>query len=180
MKKPRVDHGKIFEAYINSQMSEIMRERPCYWARILDSASAGNLIEAREGDFEFTMRAEGQGKCYGIIVECKASTEHNSLASCFRSMLRTKQIARMRLRMRGGYTGVYLFHAVENDEIEVWSAAPLLEAFYQKRTKFFCQPYIVIQKDKFKFLAESWVKNPEEFIQKLIRSETVPVGVSHE
>lgn len=177
MAKPDNLHGKEFEKLVNDVMHPLFLKYPCYWARIIDSAAAGNLIEAREGDFELSFPTQDKGKALAFTVECKASSKHLSLAASFRQMLRPKQVGKMRLKIRGGFYGMYLFYSVENEEIEAWSAAPLIAAFNDKKVKFFCQPAFVVSKTNFPRMAESWVKNPQQFLDNLIRSETVPVGV---
>ena len=180
MTAPRNIHGKQFEKYVNDIFTPLFTQYPSHWRRIIDSASAGNLIEATEGDFELLLPLPERGHCLGFVIECKASTEYLSLGSCFRSALRPKQVAKMRLKMRAGMFGVYLFHSVENDEIEIWPAKPLIAAHPQKRTKFFCQPAMVIQKEKLPYVAHQWVVRPLEFLEKLIRAETIPVGAPSE
>ena len=174
---PDILHGKKFEKYINEVMHPLHLKFRSNWRRILDSASAGNLIEATEGDFELLFPSGSRGHMIGFVVECKASKVHLSLGACFRSIVKVKQLAKMRLKIRAGMYGVYLFHSVENEEIEVWAAPPIIEAHPLKRTKFFCQPALVSSYANFPHVALEWFKDPEAFLAKLIRSETVPVGV---
>lgn len=176
---PKNIHGKKFEAAIDEVFRALLLTHRCHWRRILDSAAAGNIISSTEGDFELLVPGE-KARPFGFVVECKASTEYTSLGHCFRSLVKVGQLANMRLRIRGGMYGVYLFHSVENDEVEIWSAAPIIEAHPLKRQKFYCQPAVVVSKDNFHIYAKQWVQDPLAFLNKLIRSETVPVGVQHE
>jgi hypothetical protein len=174
--KPGTKIGKDFEKFVDPIFRALMLEMPLYWSRLTDSAAAGNLIGAKEGDFELTFPLGPRGHSLAFTVECKASAVHASLASCYKDAIRSGQAGKMRLRVRGGFYGVYLFYSVENEEIEVWSHAPLLAALYMKRVKFYCRPAYVIDKGNFPVFARMWASNPQEILDKLIRSETVPVG----
>lgn len=173
MSAPNTKHGKIFEAYVSGVMTPLMSKHRIHWKRIKDSASGGNLVEATEGDFELVCCSGERGRPVAFGVECKASINHTTLASGFRGLLKVKQQAKMRLRMRGGMFGVFLFFSVENQEIEVWSALPLIQAFPNKRERFFGQPYLVVAKENFPSVAERWVTSPTTFLEGLIKSETL-------
>lgn len=174
--KPATRIGKDFERFVDPIFRALMLEMPLYWSRITDSAAAGNLIAAKEGDFELTFPLGPKGHSLSFTVECKASAVHTSLGSCYKDAIRASQAGKMRLRARGGFYGVYFFYSVQNEEIEIWSYAPLLAALYMKRTKFYCQPAYVISKENFPVFARMWATNPQEILEKLIRSETVPTG----
>lgn len=170
-------HGHKFERDIDEIMKPLFLKYPCFWGRVIDSAAAGNLIESVHGDFDLFVPTAERGKAFGYVVECKASTEHVTLATCFKSVVRATQVGKMRLKMRAGLYGVYLFYSVENDEVEVWSGKVIADAYHTKRQKFYCQPAVISSLGNFPKVAESWVRSPQEFLDKLIRSETVPVGV---
>lgn len=170
-------HGHKFERDIDGIMRPLFLKYPSFWGRVIDSAAAGNLIESVHGDFDLFIPTGERGKTFGFIVECKASTEHTSLATCFKSVVRAAQIGKMRLKLRAGLYGVYLFYSVENDEVEVWSGKVIAYAYHEKKAKFYCQPAVISSLANFPRVAENWLKNPQEFLDKLIRSETVPVGV---
>lgn len=141
-------HGKAFEKIVSDAFSPLETKHPIVWERVIDSAAAGNLIRDAEADFRLRVKSENPGQPFEFLIECKASVLENSFNRCFRSLIKPAQLPLMRKAARAGCCCLYLFHSVNNREIEIWSLKQLKEAYYAKRTKFEGQPlYVLEQKD---------------------------------
>lgn len=176
MKSPEavdVSHGKAFERLVHNVFSKMHLTYPMEWRRVIDSAAAGNIIQKADGDFELTVAGERYGSPYRFRIECKASIVEETLARNFRSIIKVHQSAKMRLAARAGICGIYMFHAVRNNEIEIWSSRHVDREHPNKRKPFNGRPAVVVSDANFPVIALKWVKNPAAFVQLLIDSETL-------
>jgi hypothetical protein len=138
MASRKIDHGKKFEKLVHEAFRHLPAEHPILWERVVDSHDAGNLIRKADCDFKLTILGETAGQPFVFFIECKASINHNSFTDggALRRLIKSDQVAKMRLAMRAGVTGLFLFHAVMTDTVEVWNAREVCEAWALKRTKF--------------------------------------------
>lgn len=160
-------HGHEFEGLCNDAFNPLEKKYPIKWERIIDSRAAGNIIRDAEGDYRLKISAKqiaGAGLSYDFVIECKASVVENSFNRCFRSLIGSNQLALMRKEARAGAVCIYLFHSVNNREIEVWSMKQLRESYYEKRTEFTGEPRYIVEQSNLKKFAERWVSNPQGFI----------------
>lgn len=171
----RNKHGKAFERFVHDNCKDLKKTLPVEWKRVVDSAAAGNLIGKADGDFEFTVNSGMFAQPFRFRIECKASVEHETLATGFRSLIKDHQNAQMLLALRAGICGVYLFHSVQNDEIEVWFARPLAAAYHLKRQPFYGRPAYVISSTNFPHFIKLWATKPAEVLAELLKSENRPV-----
>lgn len=158
-------HGHEFEGLCNAAFNPLEKKYPIKWERIIDSRAAGNIIRDAEGDFRLKINERQlAGLSYDFVIECKASVVENSFNRCFRSLIGSNQLALMRKEARAGAVCIYLFHSVNNREIEVWSMKQLRDSYYEKRTEFTGEPVYIVEESNFKKFAERWVVNPQQFI----------------
>ena len=165
-----IKQGKIFENELTDIFRPLSLRKAISWERIMDSGGAGNLVEATKGDFDLTIRSKFVGMPYRFIIECKASSVVNTFAGDFKSRIRSKQIAKMRIAQRSGVIGLYWFKSVKTGDTEIWSAHEVYEPYNatgrgQKGLKQPCA-YTINLKNIGRF-AESLVADPEKFIIQL-------------
>lgn len=138
------------------------------WERIIDSAAAGNFIESREADFKLRIKSERRGCPFEFLIECKASNQETTFAKCFKSMIGKKQLPRMRLAVRAGAIGLFFFHSVTTDEIEIWDFTQVSKAYYEKRTPFEEVPRYVVTVLNYSVFAKRLVQDPDRFIRDIL------------
>lgn len=161
-------HGKEFEKLCDSAFGPLETKFPIIWERILDSASVGNVIRTAEGDFRLRVRSPDQGQIFEFLIECKASVVENSFNRCFRSLIKPDQLPLMRKHRRAGVVCIYLFQAVNNKEIEIWTLKQLKDAYYEKRKAFTDEPRYIMDQGNLKKFAERLVSNPKGFITSVL------------
>jgi hypothetical protein len=138
------------------------------WERVIDSAAAGNFIEARESDFRMRIKSALRGQPYEFLIECKASTIDTTFAKCFKRLIGDKQLPKMRLAVRAGAIGLYFFYSVTTDEIEIWDFSQVAKAYYTKRVKFEDVPRYIVSGVNYPIFAKKMVENPERFIREIL------------
>lgn len=161
-------HGKAFENMVNDAFRPLEIKYPIVWERVIDSAAANNLIRDAESDFRLRIKSEQAGRPFEFLVECKASVLENSFNRCFRSLIKKNQLPLMRKAARAGCACIYLFHSVNNKEIEVWSMKQLKDAYYAKRTVLDQQPLYVLEQKNLPKFAERWVTRPAAFVSTVL------------
>jgi len=161
-------HGKKFEKLTNSVFHPLRLQLPIKWERIVDSAAAGNFIEARASDFELSVKSGQAGQPYRFLIECKASDQEATFAKCFKSLIKKKQLPKMRLAVRAGAIGLYFFHSVKTGEIEIWDFSQVKKAYYAKRTKFEDVPRYVVTVANFPIFARRVCQDPARFVRDIL------------
>lgn len=172
MKKPNPSelnrHGKVFERMVDDAFNPLDKQYPITWERVIDSAAAGNIVAAVEGDFRLKIKSENPGRPYHFVIECKASTQESSFNRNFRSLIKKGQFPLMRMSVRAGAIGLFLFHAVDNDDVELWDFAQLKEPYYDKRKPFNGQPRYIIGRKNLPAFAEKVVTRPKAFVTDIL------------
>lgn len=171
MKAPANIHGKQFERDVNDAFYSLKIQHPVEWKRTIDSAGAGNIIGKADGDFELTINSGIYGCPYRFRIECKASIKHASLGDGFRELIKSHQNAQMILAMRAGIVGVYMYHDVRLDLIEIWHAKSICDHWPKKRVKFVGRPATTIAAKSLPLVAREWAVNPKEMMRQLLNSE---------
>ncbi len=166
-------HGHKFEKFVHEHFRNIFLTKSVEWRRVMDTAGAGNVIAKADGDFNLVVNGPSYGRPFYFRAECKASILEETLARNFRTIIKPHQSAKMRLAARAGICGIYMFHAVQNDEIEIWSARRLDAEHGNKRKPFNGLPAIVVSSENFKHVVTQWVEDPQGFLDKLVKSESL-------
>lgn len=167
-------HGKKFERYLQEDcFGPLNNLHPIKWRRIIDAAAAGStFVGGAEGDFSLVMKSETKGQPYNVLIECKASSIHESLSQCFRSIIDKDQLAKARIHERAGGVAIYMFHSVRTGMIEIWPCQPIASIFHQKRVPLL--DYIVedIAYANMPNIAKDIVTRPGPFISSILAKET--------
>lgn len=172
----RNKHGKEFEKFVHEEaFHNLHLTYPIVWERVMDSAGAGNLVRAAESDFKLTARGTEIGRPYVFPIECKASSLETTFSKCFKDLIDSNQVAKLRIAQRAGTYGVYFFYSTISKEIEVWSAKIVNAAYLlnQRKHPFHGQPAYVIGRANFPVWAVQVCAKPQNFLADLIRSETL-------
>lgn len=103
---------KQFEDDVQKYFKKRMEVDPIVYHRFYDTHSAGSFLPSQPADH--LVQTPG----HTVLVETKYSEVHNSLRSCFSSMVDDTQIAHMRIWMRAGAVGLIAFKGKVG--IEVW------------------------------------------------------------
>ena len=116
--------GKNSEESVRLALKGMQGKRKCQFNRLYDTTSArGSLIPPQLADFCGTF----EGVSWAI--EVKSSTEHTSFTTIHKGALREAQVALMRLHIRAGGLGFYIFHNVPRDTWEIWDCENILQWF---------------------------------------------------
>lgn len=164
MASRKIDHGKKFEKLVHEAFKNLPAKHPILWERVIDSHGAGNLIRKADCDFKLIVPGVTPGQPFVFFIECKASVKYNSFTDggALRQLIKPDQVAKMRLAMRAGVTGLFLFHAVMTDTVEVWDAHEVCKAWALKRTKFEGVPLKSLHLKEVPAFARKLVTNPED------------------
>lgn len=165
---PDTIHGKRFEKKLSDAFKPLVKKHPITLERIMDSAAAGNIIRASEADFRLMIKSKSTFRPYHFLIECKASVNHEVFNTGFRSLIKKGQLPLMRIASRAGSGCLYLFESLITNEVEVWDARQLYEAYYQKRVKFHGVPKYVVASANLPIFAARWVESPETFMREVL------------
>lgn len=131
---PDLKHGKEFEKEVHEQFRKLYLKYPCTWERVVDSHDAGNIVRQADCDFKLTVKSPRDGAPWVFNIECKASVKYLSLADggACRKLIKSDQIALMRIARRAGVGGVYMFKSTVTGIVEVWEADQVIDAWKDK------------------------------------------------
>lgn len=128
--------GKKFEHDLHEQFRQLHLSLPIHWERVVDSYEAGNLVRKPDCDFKLTVKSDIRGQPHVHYIECKSSVTHKSLRNCLRSILKTDQVAKMRMAARAGVNTWYLFRDETTKQVEVWEGSAIHHVFeFDERLK---------------------------------------------
>lgn len=128
--------GKKFEHDLHEQFRQLHLSLPIHWERVVDSYEAGNLVRKPDCDFKLTVKSDIRGQPHVHYIECKSSVTHKSLRNCLRSILKTDQVAKMRMAARAGVNTWYLFRDETIKQVEVWKGSVIHRVFeFDERLK---------------------------------------------
>lgn len=114
--------GKELEDDCIKCFKALLKSNPFYYDRIYDTKSARQYIPVRPGDFYIGYNGKA------AILECKASSVHASLKNGLSALVDSGQVAKMRLWIRSGNKGFYLFRSELSQIVEIWDGADVVEA----------------------------------------------------
>lgn len=145
MSAPEIKHGKEFEKRIDPFFSNLYKDHPVRWERVLDTAAAGNLVRKAESDFKFIRRSRETGAPYTFLLECKSSVDTSCpFYSNFRRFVKSGQNAAIAGMRRGGGTSIILFQRLYDKMIEIWPGRCINEGYPVLRLKLDQKASIVI------------------------------------
>lgn len=161
---PHTIHGKRFEQRFNAAFSALYQTYPIRWERVLDSAGAGNMIRSADSDFNLTINSGLVGRPWRFAFEAKASIRHNSLSENVKGLIKPGQNARLRILERAGVIGCFVFHSVENGDIEFWGTSSIQAHFEKRRAHFTGAPAYVVKVKNLDEMALRIVRDPQWFV----------------
>lgn len=126
----RNDCGRVgyeFEDTLKDVFTEIKRRYKFDFHRFSDTKAAGRYLAPQPGDFLISF-TDDKSSNHAIIVEAKASEEHESLRSCAASAIRSEQMGKLRAWLRSGGQGQYWFYCESSGVVEVWPGRHVVEA----------------------------------------------------
>lgn len=166
---PNVDHGFAFEKLTEKAFQPLERDHRMYWERVLDSKAAEKIIGPAACDYRLRLPSPLPGAPFTFEIECKASIRYDSLGQCFRQMLRDGQVPKARLAEYSGACTLYFFHAVDNEEIEIWHGPVLHKPYYVPRAKPATGPITVIPASEYAKFALALVTHPQRFLDRVYK-----------
>lgn len=168
---PNVDHGTAFEKRTEKTFEPLLREHRMLWERVVDSKAAERLIGPAACDYRLRLPSSLAGAPYTFEIECKASIKYDSLAQCFRQMLRDGQVPKARMAEYAGSCTLYFFHAVQLEEIEIWHGPILHKPYYVPRAKPTAGPITVIPVSDYAKFAVALVTHPQRFLDRVYKGK---------
>lgn len=122
------DIGAEFEQHVQEALTVLRTHHHCMFERKYDSKSAGAFLPAQPGDFA----VQKSGK--HVILECKSSNIHDNMDRKYcTSNLRDAQVAGMRMWMRSGSDGFYLFKDYSRGLIHLWPGEEIIKTHITPR-----------------------------------------------
>lgn len=132
MKKPKKSNdGKASEGHVQEALVETQSKKKLFFMRLYDTTSAkGSYIPAQIADFFFVFKG------LSFSLEVKSSSIHRSLRDVPRSYIRDTQIAKLRLLLRAGGHGLFIFEGLKKGELgwEIWDGAEVV-SWHRKEQK---------------------------------------------
>lgn len=110
----KVSHWKDVETAVEEHLSKLQETDRMTYHRFYDTASAGNYLPEQPGDFLIVYKG------VPILLECKFSSVHKSLRSCFSNAVSAGQIASSRIWSRAWAETFFLFYSSVTNTAEVW------------------------------------------------------------
>lgn len=126
----RNDCGRVgyeFEDILKDTFNEIKKRYKFDFHRFSDTKSAGRYLAPQPGDFLISF-IDDKSSNHAIIVEAKASEEHESLRACAASAIRSEQMGKLRAWLRSGGSGQYWFYCESSGLVEIWDGRHVVEA----------------------------------------------------
>lgn len=163
-----LSHGKELERDLAAEMIPLSKKHPCVWERVVDSGTAGNIIRDADCDFKLVVRSEEIGLPFLFWIECKASVNHDTFVTGFRKLVKTNQLALMRIGERAGACGFYMFRSVKLQKIEIWSLQDIAAWYYQKRVTMLSEPKFVFADRRLPEFCEKLVTDPAHMLRKIL------------
>lgn len=139
--------GKRFEHDVHDQFRNLHLTLPVHWERVVDSHEAGNLVRKSDCDFKLTVRSPQPGRPWVHYIECKSSIKHASLRNGLRSLVKTTQVAKMRIAERAGVFAWYWFRNEKTKMVELWSGRQIHPVFVEE-TRLKEEPRLIIPSDE--------------------------------
>lgn len=121
--------GKEFEHDLHEGFEKLYLSLPVHWERVVDTYEAGNIVRKPDCDFKFTLRSDLIGQPFVHYIECKSSIRFKSLRNGLRSLVKSDQVAKMRIAARAGVNTWYLFRHEPTKKIEVWEGEQIHYVF---------------------------------------------------
>ena len=118
---PPPDIGKEFERSVKGALDSLKQRGQLAYARLYDTQSAQGYLPPQPADFV------GIAKGLAFLLECKASEEHDTLATCISTVDRA-QAANLGLWARQGCNSIVLFYAAMVSKVEVWDGGQVSAA----------------------------------------------------
>lgn len=107
--------GKWFESQVTKMLKQLLGKEPIYYHRLLDSHSAGRLVQPQPSDLLFCSARMGT-----IYLELKSSHNYTSAKQAGQTILRPTQLGKAQLLIRAGQVPMVLFYDYQNHEVELW------------------------------------------------------------
>ena len=171
MRSANSEQGHKFEGDVKAAFRAASLIHPIRFSKVTDTGAAGGRVVASvDGDFELTAASGIPGQPYRFNIEAKSSRVDDEFRSCFRSLVKSDQLGRLRLAIRAGSYGVFFFKAVGLDQIEVWSAQRIIDKYYVRAAKLDGAPAYTVACGNLKTFAMQISKDPKEFLAQLQRS----------
>ncbi len=122
--------GKKAEEFVRDVFVSLQEKKPFSFHRLYDTHSAGgsSIIPPQISDFLATYKG------LSLAIEVKSSAKHMSLMGVPRSYIRATQIAKMRLHLRSGGIGLFIFVREDTKKFEIHSAEEVI-SWYRATNK---------------------------------------------
>jgi len=175
--KPDIQHGKEFEREWAEAFAPLYKSYRCRFERVLDSASAGNLVRKADSDFKLQVESGLYGRPYSFYVECKASNAGKPFANYYRSLVKSSQNSSLQMAARCGAIAVVAYKDVLTGEIQIWSGKIINVCYPVKRVALNGSPAYHTNLRNLSGFAESWVISPHLMAMGIQKSgEHLPSG----
>lgn len=111
------EDGKVFEEWVQDILTDLQENHRAMYHRFYDTHSAGGFLPAQPGDF---LVLKGG---FPLLIECKSSRKDPTLTRRYLSdSFGDAQCGKMRIWLRAGAGGIFLFRSDPAQTIEVWPA----------------------------------------------------------
>jgi len=128
--------GKASETKVQEALVLLQSKSKLFFMRLYDSTSAqGSFIPAQISDYFVTYKG------LSVSLEVKSSSIHDSMKKVPRSYLRDTQVAKLRLLLRAGGQGLFVFQCVKKGVTgwEIWDGRDVVE-WHLKNNKKIGEP----------------------------------------
>lgn len=123
MVKSAQEKGYDWESTVREVLVELQEFHRAAFHRFYDTKSTqGGILPSQPGDYMLIMKG------YPLLIECKHSEVEKTLSRKYiSSSVDGKQCARMRVWIRAGGSGIFLFKSDLSDTMEIWPGGHIIE-----------------------------------------------------
>lgn len=123
MAKTAHEKGYDWESTVREVLVDLQEFNRASFHRFYDTKSTmGGVLPSQPGDFLLIMKG------YPLLIECKHSEVETTFSRKYiSSSVSKEQCARMRVWIRSGAGGIFLFKSDLSDTMEIWPGGHIIE-----------------------------------------------------
>lgn len=108
---------------LQAALKHLVEHDRCYYHRLYDTRAARTYLPKQPADFIAVLRGSP------LLIECKSSKRHGSLARWVRSACESHQIAGSRIWTRAGGLSLFLHWHYGCPDLELWPGVAVVDAY---------------------------------------------------
>ena len=153
--------GKSIESEFQLMLNTFSQKTPLSYERLYDTHSAGSYLPPMPSDFIVGYDSVTH------FIELKSSAAFGSLSDggALRKLVKDAQVAKMRMWVRSGCPGWFVFVSQETGTVEWWNGGKVIQVYLTPRGKLV---------EGIEHISASFPKTPSELVSILRMQHVIP------